>query len=83
MSTTGGFEGYVQMRGSGSLRDMEDAANKLVLSYLQECRRVSSSTKAIGMVRNLFSTGSPQLYANLDRERCKTWASPLPMCILP
>ena len=23
------------------------------------------------MVRNLFSTGSPQLYANLDRERCK------------
>ena len=23
------------------------------------------------MVRNLFTTGSPQLYANLDRERCK------------
>ena len=26
---------------------------------------------AIGGVQNLFSTGAPQLYANLDRERCK------------
>lgn len=26
---------------------------------------------AIGTLRSLFSTGAPQLYANLDRERCK------------
>lgn len=71
MSTTGGFEGYVQMRGSGSLRDMEGAANKLVLEVTSKNADGSLKYPAVGMVRNLFSTGSPQLYANLDRERCK------------
>ena len=71
MSTTGGFEGYIQMRGTGSLQDLENETNRLV----QEVMAVDADGKrkypAIGMLRNLFSTGSPQLYANLDRDRCK------------
>ena len=71
MSTTGGFEGYIQMRGTGTLLDLENQTNQLV----QEVMAVGPDGKrkypAIGMLRNLFSTGSPQLYANLDRERCK------------
>ncbi len=30
MSTTGGVEAYLQMRGSGTLQDLEAAANKFV-----------------------------------------------------
>ena len=71
MSNTGGFEGYVQMRGSGSLKDMEEAANKLVLEVTSKNADGTPKYPAVGMVRNLFTTGSPQLYANLDRERCK------------
>ncbi|MDR2573992.1 MAG: multidrug efflux RND transporter permease subunit [Desulfovibrio sp.] len=70
MSTTGGFEGYVQMRGAGASQDMEIMARKLVDEALS---LVDGKQKypAIGMVRSLFSTGAPQLYANLDRERCR------------
>ncbi|WP_302413423.1 efflux RND transporter permease subunit [uncultured Desulfovibrio sp.] len=71
MSTTGGFEGYVQMRGTGSLKDMEAMANKLVAEASAKKPDGTPKYPAIGMVRNLFSTGSPQLYANLDRDRCK------------
>ena len=63
MSTTGGFEGYVQCRGTASTHEIEAMANKLVAAAKQR--------PEIGSVQNLFSTGSPQLYANLDRERCK------------
>ena len=31
MSTTGGFEGYIQMRGTGTLLDLENQTNQYVL----------------------------------------------------
>lgn len=71
MSNTGGFEAYLQMRGEGSLEDLERQA----AAFVTEALSVDSSGKrkypAIGNIQNLFSTGSPQLYANLDRDRCK------------
>lgn len=71
MSNTGGFEGYIQMRGGGSLTDLETQAN----AFVREAMSVGPDGKrkypAIGKIQNLFSTGSPQLYANLDRDRCK------------
>ncbi|MDR1777153.1 MAG: multidrug efflux RND transporter permease subunit [Desulfovibrio sp.] len=70
MSTTGGFEGFVQMRGAGSARDMEIMTGK----YLDEVMSAENGQRkypAIGNVRSLFSTGAPQLYAELDRERCR------------
>lgn len=63
MSTTGGFEGYLQMRGNGSLKDLEASANKLAAAVAKR--------PEVSMMRNLFSTNSPQIYVNLNRERCK------------
>ncbi len=63
MSTTGGFEGYVQMRANDSLKTLEENTNKFVQAALKR--------PEIGSAQNLFTTGAPQLYANLDRERCK------------
>ncbi|MCR4666345.1 MAG: multidrug efflux RND transporter permease subunit [Desulfovibrio sp.] len=71
MSTTGGFEGYIQMRGDGTLYDLEAMANKFVAEAMSKNPDGTPKYPAIGMVRNLFSTSAPQLYANLDRERCK------------
>ena len=71
MSTTGGFEGYIQQRGNGTMRDLEEAANKVVAEATSRDAGGNPKYPAIGDIRSLFSTGSPQLYANLDRERCK------------
>lgn len=71
MSTTGGFEGYIQMRGDGTIYDLEKEANALVAEATAKKADGTPKYPAIGSVQNLFSTGAPQLYANLDRERCK------------
>ncbi|RRD69984.1 MULTISPECIES: efflux RND transporter permease subunit [unclassified Desulfovibrio] len=71
MSNTGGFDAYIQMRGEGSLQDLEQMANRFVAEATAKNADGSPKYPAIGVVRNLFTTGSPQLYANLDRERCK------------
>ncbi len=61
MSTTGGFDAYVQNRGTGSLDDLQNWTTKLTAAI--------QARPEIGSVQNLFSTSSPQYYANLDRER--------------
>ena len=71
MSTTGGFEAYLQMRGTGSLTDLEEQANAFVAEALSVDSNGNRKYPAIGSIQNLFTTGSPQLYANLDRDRCK------------
>ncbi len=62
MSTTGGFEAFIQSRGTGSLDDLQDWANKVA--------DAANKRPELAGVRNQFSTGAPQMYANLDRERC-------------
>ena len=71
MSTTGGFECYLQMRGDGTSKDLEDMANKFVTAAMATDENGNRRYPAIGSLRSLFSTGAPQLYANLDRDRCK------------
>ena len=71
MSTTGGFEGYIQMCGDGTIYDLEREANAVVAEATAKKADGTPKYPAIGSVQNLFSTGAPQLYANLDRERCK------------
>ncbi|MDO5538151.1 MAG: efflux RND transporter permease subunit, partial [Desulfovibrionaceae bacterium] len=63
MSTTGGFEGYIQMRANDTLQDLERHTSELCSKAMQR--------PEIGSCQNLFSTGSPQIFANLDRARCK------------
>ena len=71
MSTTGGFEGFIQMRGAGTSQDLEATANAFVAEATSRDENGQPKYPAIGTLRSLFSTGAPQLYANLDRERCK------------
>ncbi len=63
MSNTGGFEGYIQMRASDTLQALEQYTTQLCAEALKR--------PEIGSCQNLFSTTAPQIYANLDRERCK------------
>lgn len=71
MSTTGGFEGYIQMRGDGTIYDLEEMANAVITEALSKNPDGSAKYPAIGSAQSLFTTGAPQLYADLDRERCK------------
>ena len=63
MSTTGGFEGYLQCTSGDDLHVIEANANKVMAE--------ASKRPEIAAARSLFTTGSPLMYANLDRERCK------------
>ncbi|MCR5169708.1 MAG: multidrug efflux RND transporter permease subunit [Desulfovibrio sp.] len=63
MSNTGGFEGYLQCTNGDDLHVMEANANKVMAE--------ASKRPEIASARSLFTTGSPLMYANLDRERCK------------
>ncbi|MBO4334392.1 MAG: multidrug efflux RND transporter permease subunit [Desulfovibrio sp.] len=71
MSTTGGFEGFIQMTGDGTLADLESWANKVMAEATSKNADGSFKYPAIGSARSLFSMGAPQLFANLDRRRCK------------
>ena len=70
MSTTGGFEGYIQLRGAGALDELEKVAREFVAEATSLLPDGSKKYPAIGSIRNLFSTGAPQLFANLDEDRC-------------
>ncbi|MBD5647089.1 MAG: multidrug efflux RND transporter permease subunit [Desulfovibrio sp.] len=70
MSTTGGFDGYIQMRGTGTLADLEKRAKEFVAEATSLLPDGQKKYPAIGTIRNLFSTGAPQLFAHLDEERC-------------
>lgn len=65
MSTTGGFEMYLQNRGSGDAKDIAATAKKLIaeLSKRPELTGLSSS----------FSASVPQLYIKLDRDKAKAY----------
>lgn len=70
MSTTGGFEGYIQLRETGTLDDLEKAARDFVAEATALLPDGQKKYPAIGTIRNLFSTGAPQIFANLDEDRC-------------
>ena len=55
MSTTGGVEAYLQMRGSGTLQDLEAAANKFVRRRRQaQTRTARASTRQSAQSRICF-----------------------------
>jgi len=62
MSTTGGFEGYIQNKGADSLTQLSQMADVFIAEALKH--------PAIGSAQNVFTINSPELYAELDRERC-------------
>ncbi len=63
MSTTGGFELYVQNRAGQTSAQLADATNKLVAA--------ANADPNITGVRTTFSANVPQYYVDLDREKTK------------
>ncbi len=62
LSTTGGFEGYVQSR-SGDYRELERVAREMVAA--------AASRSELSGVTTTFSASVPQIRIDLDRERAK------------
>ncbi|MCE3284435.1 MAG: transporter [Steroidobacteraceae bacterium] len=63
LSMTGGFDGYVQSRGGGSMKELEAAAQALVAA--------ASQRKELANVTTTFSASVPQIRLDVDREQAK------------
>lgn len=69
MSNTGGFEGYLQSRGGGSLEELGRQTDALVAA--------AAGRPELGRVSTTYSTRSPQLDVQLDREKAKAMGVPV------
>ena len=69
ISTTGGFELYLQNRSGASLQALSEAANKVVAE-------AAKRPELMG-VRTQFSTSVPQYRINVDRDKAKTLGVPI------
>jgi multidrug efflux pump len=69
MSMTGGFEGYLQQRGRGTLAELNEWANKL--------QAAAAKRPELAGVQNLFSMNAPGIYLDVDRERCRAMGVPV------
>ena len=69
ISTTGGFEFFLQDRSGGNLESLNQAAQKLIAAANQrpEVRGVSTT----------FNTGVPQYRIDVDREKAKALSVPI------
>jgi len=63
LSMTGGFDGYVQSRSGGTMKELEAAAQALVAA--------ASQRKELANVTTTFSASVPQVKVVLDREQAK------------
>ena len=61
LSMTGGFEAYIQSRGSGSIKDLEAVTEKLVAAANQR--------PELGGTMTTFRASVPQMRIDLDREK--------------
>lgn len=69
MSTTGGFEFYLQDRTGGSLASLADAANRVV--------QAAARRPELAGVQNMFSTSVPQYQISVDIEKAKAIGIPI------
>jgi hydrophobe/amphiphile efflux-1 (HAE1) family protein len=69
MSTTGGFEFYLQDRSGGSLASLAEAANKVVAAAAKHPELAGVSTT--------FSTSVPQYRIDVDRDKAKALGIPI------
>jgi multidrug efflux pump len=69
LGTAGGFEFYIQNRGSGGAQQMGQALGQF-LGAAQQDRR-------LGFVQTLWRASVPQLYVDVDREKAKALGVPL------
>ncbi|HUQ24259.1 MAG TPA: multidrug efflux RND transporter permease subunit [Burkholderiales bacterium] len=69
LGTAGGFEFYIQNRGSGGSTQMAQALGQFLGAAHQERR--------LGFVQTLWRASVPQLYVDVDREKAKALGVPL------
>ena len=69
MSTTGGFEFYLQDRSGGSLESLAQAAQRVIQAAGQRAELAGVSTT--------FNTSTPQYQVNVDREKAKALGVPI------
>ena len=69
MSTTGGFEFYLQDRSGGSLASLAEAANKVV--------QAAAKHPELAGVSTTFSTSVPQYRIDVDRDKAKALGIPI------
>ncbi|HET7203682.1 MAG TPA: multidrug efflux RND transporter permease subunit [Steroidobacteraceae bacterium] len=63
LSMTGGFDGFVQSRGGGTMKELEGAVQQLVAA--------ASERKELANVTTTFSASVPQIRLDVDREQAK------------
>lgn len=69
LSTTGGFEFYLQDRSGGSLESLSQAAQRVIEAANQRPELAGVSTT--------FNTGTPQYRLDVDREKAKALGVPI------
>ncbi|MPY75038.1 MAG: multidrug efflux RND transporter permease subunit [Alphaproteobacteria bacterium] len=69
MSTTGGFEFYLQDRSGGSLESLAQAAQRVV--------QAANRRAELSGVATTFSTGVPQYRIDVDRDKAKALGVPI------
>ena len=69
MSTTGGFEFYLQDRSGGSLESLAQAAQRVV--------EAANRRAELSGVATTFSTGVPQYRIDVDRDKAKALGVPI------
>ena len=69
MSTTGGFEGYIQNKAGKSSAELMDITNKFIAKALEH--------PALSNVKTTFSVGTPQYRIDLDRVKARTLDVPI------
>jgi hydrophobe/amphiphile efflux-1 (HAE1) family protein len=69
LSTTGGFEFYLQDRSGGSLENLAQAAQQVIQAAGQRPELAGVSTT--------FNTGTPQYSLDVDREKAKALGVPI------
>ncbi len=63
LSMTGGFDGFVQSRQGGSMKELEGVVQSLATA--------ASKRKELAGVQTTFSASVPQIHLELDREKAK------------
>jgi HAE1 family hydrophobic/amphiphilic exporter-1/multidrug efflux pump len=69
LGTAGGFEFYIQNRGEGGAKRLQEV--------MQQFQGAVSQSKMLGGVQTLWRATSPQLYVDVDRERAKSLGVPV------
>ena len=69
LGQTGGFEAYIQSRGSGDAKQLAEIAQKFV--------EAASKRPELAGVTNLFSANTPQIRIDLDREKAMMMGVPV------